>query len=792
MQTFNFNQHINEPTRITKTSATCLDLIFTNFNPIKMSFQVLEYGLSDHKGVLINMKNTPLQSKQLFYKDRRIFNERQINLFKTRLKEIDWNNFLKKENGVNENYNSFLQLINKILDETIPIRKLKINAHRNKKWLTKGVKISCKHKRLLRILNSQTKTKNPILEEYYKKYSKLLKATITRSKKITNINKIKRSSNVTKTMWQIVRQSTNKISKRSQTNIKLKTSGSLTEDPHVVANTFNNYFVSVGAHDNAASPPQGRPVTSPLQNSLFLSPVDSKEVIEILRRLKNKTSCGFDNIPPMLIKKCAEELVHPLTFIINQSFDEGIVPDKLKISIIKPIHKSGDSNIESNFRPIALLPSFSKVFEYAMTSRLNSFFEKFKVFNESQYGFRKNRSTTIAIFKFIQKVLNIINNKGYAVGILLDLSKAYDRVLPNILLQKLYDLGVRGKAHNWLISYFKDRVQYVEVQHTCSVSNQIRTIQSEKVIVKKSIPQGSIMGCFLFLVYINDLPKVLEEDSILFADDMSIVFPASNDLNLNAKLQAILTNLISWLEDHNLNINFNKTKIMLFQPYQKQTLQLNFTINGNNIEQVDNATLLGVKLDSNLHWKYHIECIGNKLCRFAYALNELKRTTDTNTARIAYLAYAQSWLRYGIPLWGNSTDVPKLLTLQKKCIRILANIDQMTSCKPFFKEFNILTVTSLYILETCKLVRNNLNLFIKSDDNYTGAMNLRKRNKFVLPKTSMTLVGSGPYSMAIKLYNSLPNYIREIDNYNKYVKCLNNYLIEKCYYKLNEFYKPMQ
>lgn len=151
--------------------------------------------------------------------------------------------------------------------------------------------------------------------------------------------------------------------------------------------------------------------------------------------------------------------------MINQSFEEGIVPDVLKVSVIKPLYKKDDKSDRTNYRPIALLPTFSKVFESAMSCRLYSYCEKFNIFNDCQNGFRKKRSTSLAVYKCIHDILNIINNKEYAIGILLDMSKAYDRVTYNILLKKLYGIGVRGLVYDWFVSYLKNRTQYVEVEH---------------------------------------------------------------------------------------------------------------------------------------------------------------------------------------------------------------------------------------------------------------------------------------------------------------------------------------
>lgn len=330
------------------------------------------------------------------------------------------------------------------------------------------------------------------------------------------------------------------------------------------------------------------------------------------------------------------------------------------------IFKKNSKTDPSNYRPISLLPTFSKVFEKAMCDRVYNFCERYNIFNDSQNGFRKHRSTTLAVYKYIQEVLNILNDKKYAVGILLDMTKAYDKVQFKILLNKLYGIGIRGTTHNWFSSYLKNREQYVEVQHFNYNTKQITHVRSDKKFINASIPQGSVIGCLLFLIYINDLPKIMNEPCVLFADDISILTSCNDNTNLNEKLDLIFNNTIQWMNKHNLEINYKKTKLMTFHPYQKPPLPVSYSINGTNIDVERSFTLLGLTIDSHIAWKTHIQNIKSKISKFCYAFREVARTTDLQTSLITYYAYAHSWFSYGIIMWGNSTDAPALFIMQKK------------------------------------------------------------------------------------------------------------------------------
>lgn len=462
------------------------------------------------------------------------------------------------------------------------------------------------------------------------------------------------------------------------------------------------------------------------------------------------------------------------------------MPDCLKISVIKPIEKKVNPTCPSHFRPIALLSTLAKIFETAMSNRLASYCEKYSIFNDSQNGFRKKRNTSLALFKYINEILNIINNKKYAIGILLDMSKAYDKVPYNILLKKLHGIGVRGTAHKWFQSYLSNRKQYVQLEYHNSQTGMIENVQSEVECMTGSIPQGSVLGCILFLIYINDLPKVIDVPSILYADDISLVFPYhTNDGNISPRLNAIITCVSNWLSSHNLEINFTKTKIIQFRPYQKQHLDINFTYNHSTIECINSTKLLGLQIDSNLSWKDHIHAVSTKLSRFTYALREIKISTDLHTAKSSYFAYAHAWLLYGIILWGNSTDVHDLFVLQKKCVRILANIKQTQSCRPHFGRLKILTLPSLYIMEASKFYRMHRDLF--PEQGTQNCNNLRPRNRLNLPVSKLKMFKSGPYSMCIKIFNNLPLVIKNEPNYNRFLKQMISFLLEKCFYTVQEF-----
>lgn len=224
MSEYKLTQHIKDPTHITQTTSTCLDLIFTNFNTKDLHTHVREIGFSDHCGTILTF-NIPQQQKILnWYTKKRTYNATNINKFKLELTTVNWNDIITKNKDIDQNYNAFNNKLQTILNKTIPKQKVKQKKNCKKYWLTKGIKLSCKNKRLLKILT--IKINNPIINKYYKNYEKILKLTVNKAKKLHYINKIKMSQNKTKTMWNIIHERTNKKSNRDHHNIQLQINNS--------------------------------------------------------------------------------------------------------------------------------------------------------------------------------------------------------------------------------------------------------------------------------------------------------------------------------------------------------------------------------------------------------------------------------------------------------------------------------------------------------------------------------------------------------------------------------------
>ena len=449
---------------------------------------------------------------------------------------------------------------------------------------------------------------------------------------------------------------------------------------------------------------------NPLQENFNFTLVQSPEIQKIINNFKSKSSVGSDNISMKLFKRISNTLVIPLTFIINQSLTTGIFPNDLKIAKILPLFKKGCDKTFDNYRPISLLPCLSKVIERVVYNQLYSFFESNKLFFFSQHGFRKLHSTESAVLQFIDRILNHLDNNRLPLAIFIDLSKAFDTIDHDILLHKLAFYGIRNTSLNWFRSYLSERSQFVIFNETSS-SLLPNTV---------GVPQGSILGPLLFIIYMNDLCNVTNNfKPILYADDTTLESPLcsfnfleSANTNVSLEINNELARISNWLSVNKLSANPLKSKYMIFHFPQRNrnTLpELNITLNGLPVEQVSEFNFLGVIVDECLSWKPHVSKICNTISRSVGIIKRLNKILPIPTLVTLYNSLIMSHIRYGILAWGNNLD--RLIKLQKRAVRSICNTKYNAHTSPLFKKLKLPKVRDVYELECLKFFfkyHNNL------------------------------------------------------------------------------------
>jgi hypothetical protein len=420
--------------------------------------------------------------------------------------------------------------------------------------MTTGLKISCKNKKLL---YEQSKyTLDPSFQKYFKDYKKVLQKTIIAAKKMHNINVLHKSDNFMQATWKVVRS---ELGKRTQCPKipEIYVDNSLTDNPDKVSNHFNDLFINIGCRNDKSSSlseaiklNQNLSVLSRDTHGFRFVTVTEQEVYKTIKRLKSKFSSGWDEIPSVVVRPAASYIAKPITHIINNSIRTGVFPNKLKFALVNPIFKKGDNKYATNYRPVALLPVLSKIFEEVVMKQLTNYFDKNNFFSEFQYGFRKKRSTNDAIFHLVSQVTSCLDASKEVQGVFCDLSCAFDSVRHDILLSKLNYYGVRGLSNKWFKSYLSGRFQQVRVR-----GENGGVFGSEWRRVTRGVPQGSKLGPFLFLVFVNDLYSNVNSRVISFADDTSAIIEAPNPTLLKSNTVATIKDLNNWFEMNGLHLN---------------------------------------------------------------------------------------------------------------------------------------------------------------------------------------------------------------------------------------------
>ena len=496
-------------------------------------------------------------------------------------------------------------------------------------------------------------------------------------------------SNVKRT-WQILKSIVNK-NKANKIQDKFKLSdGTLTSDKSIISTKFNEFCIRIGPNLAHKIPNQRESplhfMGQPTVNSIYLSEVTPEEIIKILQSLKNGAA-GYDGLSSSLLKMVGSLIVNPLAYICNLSLKQGVFPTELKIANVLPLYKSDDPFCFNNYRPVSLLCVLSKVFEKVMYNRLLDFLEDQKFFVNEQFGFRKLHSSYMALMILIDKLIESLDRGEYVIGIFLDFSKAFDTVDHKILLQKLYHYGIRGPAYDWFYSYLTDRKQYVTYNGMSSNTKN----------VMRGVPQGSILGPLLFLVYINDLCSVCEYATpILFADDTNLFCSGKDLQTIQMEINTALTKISTWLKVNKLSLNIKKTHYMVFTR-KKFRHQLDIRIDGHLIDEVHKTKFLGVYIDNKLNWKDHVSYLIGKISKGIGMIIKARQYLNKKGLIALYYSFIYPYLIYCNHIWGCTykSSLKKLVTLQNKIVRIITCSKPRDSSQPLYEQLKILKLSDI-------------------------------------------------------------------------------------------------
>lgn len=532
-------------------------------------------------------------------------------------------------------------------------------------------------------------------------YRNKLKSLLRRAEKEYYTEKISSCQKNLNETWKIIKRLINSPKADSTPNT-FTVNGSTVSGNENVANAFNQFFVNIGSQLARKITPSSVDFKTYLshsfKHSFGLYFTDQNELVSICSTLKQKDSTGHDGISSSIIKKSMVNIVDLLTHIINCSLRTGIVPSSLKIAKVVPIFKSGQKDQLVNYRPISVLPFFSKLLEKVVYNRLISYLNKWNILVQNQFGFRSNRSTCMAVIDMCDKISQALDENKYAAGIFIDLSKAFDTVNHSILLKKLESYGIRGSCLDWFTSYLSNRYQFV------AVNGAISTRQ----LITCGVPQGSILGPLLFLIYINDITACSDMFKfILFADDTNLFLSNKSLTELENIVNIELEKLSVWFKANKLSLNIGKTHYILFRNKgKKMNNNLTIKIDGTKIDQVCTTKFLGLYIDEGLTWANHISYISSKISKNIGIIHRLSRIVPSHVLTVLYNTLILPYLSYCNIVWASNypSRLKPLELLQKRAIRILCKADRLASTSDLFKQ--------KYLLKLCDINTLHIALFM--------------------------------------------------------------------------------
>ena len=695
--THSYLPSIHKPTRISDRSHTLLDniLIKSQYSS-SVTSAILYNDISDHLPVLVHVPQLlaaiKLVSRACYIS--RDYSASSLNAFKNSLRAVDWNpvTLLCNNNDVNAGYEAFIAIYCNAFISFFPEKKVSCRKRTDpiNEWMTEGLVRSVRKKN--RLYKKHMKAPdNLFFTITFTNYRNKLKSILGKAKKDYLVKNFESASGDSAATWKFLNAIVRKGSKPILPSTFILNGAEIMGD-NILSNHFNDFFVNLGPKlasvvpGVAASPASF--LTGNYPNSMCLLPTDDSEVIAVVHSFQSKLSFGLDLIPATVLKSSVSSIAPILTTVINCALRNGTFPDTLKIAKVIPIHKSGPTDNFANYRPISLLSCFSKLFEKIIYARLINYVEHNNILTDYQYGFRSNLSTHMAGFDIYDKISAAMDSSMYSIGVFLDLSKAFDTLDHSILLTKLAHYGVRGLALSLFTSYLANRHQRVSYNGTLSNMSRITT----------GVPQGSVLGPLLFILYINDLPSSLKVlRPVLFADDTNLHHSDKQFFRLIDDVNSDLSNLSTWFKCNKLSLNLTKTKYIIFGSKVLPLNPPNLLIDNVIIEKVDNMKFLGFYLDSKLTWREHVRHTRLKISKSIGILYRVRDRLPISTKLLLYNTLVYPHLLYCIIIWcaAYPSNLKPLLMAQKHAIRLVLGVPALTPSSPLFAKLKLLTLTDL-------------------------------------------------------------------------------------------------
>ena len=798
------------PTRVTDTSASLIDNIFSSLNLVRNSVVVSD--ISDHFPVFSSFilektlnRDTPASASASFR-----FGLNELIRLRSHLAEKTWNIF-GEDNDFCSKFDSFYESVKESIFDVCALSPSTSRSKRSiplNPWMTPGLLKSWRRKNnLWKAFKSAKPSLNAARLQQFKLYRNVFNSLCRKAKFLYYSKKFSDCGKDIRKTWQVINSVLKRSSPAPSIPPSLVVGDVVVEGIPSVQEAFTSYFANIGkttassVRSSQSQPDYKSYLGPPCLKSMVLYPASVVEVARIVNSLKGSSSSGPDCIPTMVVKFILPSIISPLTKLINLSFENGIFPSSLKRARVIVLYKGGPRNDPANYRPISLLSVFSKIFEKTMLSRLLAFLEAKRFFHDFQFGFRAKHSTEHACVTLLNFLHTALDSGLIPAAIFLDVRKAFDSLTHEILLYKLSHNGVRGQAHAWFDSYLSGR--------TISVDSLSR-FSSE---VEFGVPQGSVLGPFLFLIYVNDLivavmnqkPTVCcrlchpesfnakknpsfsqDVDTLVaFADDSTIGTVVGTESEMLPKLVDLFERVVLWFDANCLALNVAKSSFLIFSRISLACPELtNIQLSRGSLSRPKEryVRFLGILLDENLSFKHHIGLINMKISRSLGILRKLKHIFPGSVLKILFHCLVQSYVSYCPTIWMStfSSFLKPLSKLYDKARRLI----QETNCSTTNPTSLLLDLQSLYILScasfTFHQIHGDVPTALQTTPSFVtdrSSHHLRNSRNINILFTPSVRSDFNPLTACHIVWNSLPESAQECHSFGTFKRILRNFLM---------------
>ena len=778
MEPFGLTQLVSKATRVTSNSRTLIDHIYSNCPENVNSLDVPNIGLSDHFPIFFTRKMHVQPPKTnhftISYRSFKNFNEAK---FIEDLQSVPWDT-IKLFDDTDDIMEAWLDLFLQVVDTHVPVKQHRVKHKNQPQWMTPEI---------LDAIKCRDRHKSLGNENDYKIWRNKVIKLIQNSKKVQYQTFIDDNKGNPSSIYKIFREvGAGKGLQKPSTLTSVKVDNNTIEDSSEMANEFNNFFVNIATklkepiihtnHDKLSEFCQER--LSP-DTKFSIPPISNENVLKFLSTIDINKATGTDMIGPRLLKFAAPFIADEVTYICNHSISNSIFPSKWKEAKVAPLHKNGPREEVNNYRPISILPVLSKVLEKHVHESLSDYLHQHKLLHKTQSGFRAQHSCETALVNMIDLWLNAIDN-GQMIGVVLvDFKKAFDLVDHQILINKLEMYGIKDQALGWFKTYLTNRKQQVTINNS----------KSDFKHISCGVPQGSILGPLLFLLFINDLPLYTNNVfTDLYADDTTLYDVQDSMEQIEKNLQAALNNLHIWCRANGMILNSSKTKVMLVTTNQKRQRlsndNLNLNINNNALNMISNDKILGVFVDDNLTWSHHVKHLSKKISSSIWLLSKIKKFLTKDHRVQFYKSYIQPHIDFCNIVWGSSSESNKLkiFKLQKRACKVILDFN-VNDINEAMKSLKIMSIYERLYLRKAKFmfkIYNNVAPTYISENftlrnNANTSINLRSASAgcFIPPKPRTEYFKHSMRYSGCLVWNSLSEEIKSaqtIDTFHS--RCL--------------------